>query len=123
MLIVTPEVGSDHKVKPRVSVLTPAFEATRARQLPIPAQGNLSFYEWPEDVDPYKVAISAFSGQQGIVYVDGAVRKFIADGLASAGGSVLSAPLELRSLRERKSPAELDIIRCASEVNASTLQL
>ncbi|KAL5490262.1 hypothetical protein ACEPAI_5095 [Sanghuangporus weigelae] len=118
LLIVAPEVGSDAKVNPRVSALTPSFEATRARTLSIPAQNNVSFFEWPEDANPYEIAISALSDKKGPIFVDGSIRKFIADGLASVrpGSEVVSAPLQVRSLRETKSPAELDIIRCANEV-------
>lgn len=118
LLIIAPEVNSDGKVKPRISVLTPAFEATRARTLPIPSQEDISFLEWAEEANPYEIAIPAFTGSQGTVYVDGTIRKFIADGLSSAlpNNAVSSAPLEVRSLRERKSSAELDIIRCVNEV-------
>lgn len=119
LLIVSPEIGSDAMVKPRVAVLTPSFEATRARMLSIPAKNNVSYFEWPEDADPYEIAVSALSDKKGTIFVDGSIRKFIADGLATAspGSEVLSAPSEVRSLRERKSPAELDIIRCANEVS------
>ncbi|EJD05791.1 Creatinase/aminopeptidase [Fomitiporia mediterranea MF3/22] len=118
LLIITPDSESNGSVNPRVSILTPSFEATRARLLAVPAQGNVSFFEWPEDVNPYEIAVSALSDRTGPIYIDGGMRKFIADGLASAlpNNTVLSAPLEIRSLRERKSPAEIELLRCASEV-------
>lgn len=120
LLIIAPVIGTDGKVKPSVSVLTPAFEATRARTLHIPSQEDISFFEWAEEANPYEIAIPALTKtRQGAIYVDGAMRKFIADGLASAlpNSAVLSAPLKIRSLRERKSSAELDIIRCVNEVS------
>ncbi|KAI5122038.1 hypothetical protein M0805_006023 [Coniferiporia weirii] len=118
LLIVAPELVNG-SVKPLVSVLTPTFEATRSKLLPIVAKDNVSYFEWPEDADPYSIAVSAIPpGNSGDVFVDGSMRKFVVDGLDNAlpKSNVLSAPLEIRSLRERKSPAEINILRCANEV-------
>ncbi|KAH8117304.1 Creatinase/aminopeptidase [Phellopilus nigrolimitatus] len=122
LVIVSPELVDD-VVEPRISILTPTFEATRAKLLPV-ATENASFFEWPEDTDPYKTAISAFAGNNGDVYVDGAMRKFVADGLAKAlpEQKVFSAPLEIRSLRERKSTEEIKILRCANEVTLMAIR-
>ncbi|TDL27293.1 Creatinase/aminopeptidase [Rickenella mellea] len=120
LLVVTPR-SVDGDITAHVSIVTPAFEATRARHsLPIAAD-DVVFAEWEEDADPYTVAVStlaAGSGGDGCVFVDGAVRKFIADGLADAApkSKVLSAPLVIRQLRERKSATEIDIMRCVNEV-------
>lgn len=123
LLVITPETNgtnSSSEVRPRVSVLTPTFEATRAKLLPVPAQLDITYVDWPEDANPYEIATELIIGKRdGDIYVDGAMRKFIADGLAAAlpNNKVASAPLEIRTLRERKSPAEIDILRCANEVN------
>lgn len=122
LLIISPEV-IDGIVHPKISIVTPTFESTRAKLLPISSE-NVAFLEWPEDSSPYETAVSAFSGRKGNVYVDGMMRKFVADGLAAAAPSrkVLSAPLEVMSLRQRKSPAEIRLLRCANEVNATQIE-
>ncbi len=108
-----------------VSVLTPAFEATRARGLPIPSGKEIAYPEWPEDANPYEIAVSAIPGLKasdgttGKIFVDGAMRNFVVDGLQEAVGTharVSSAPVEVRRLRERKTEEELDIMKCVNEV-------
>ena len=126
LLIVTPSLSptdsGSSSVKANISILAPAFEASRAKLLPIPSASDISWPLWPEEIDPYKVAVSAISGlKHGTVFVDGAARHFIVEGLQkAAGGSVkvVSAPVEIRRLRERKSPEELEIMKCANEVRA-----
>lgn len=119
LLIISPEVDSHEQVHAKVSILTPAFEATRAKLLSIPSKGGLTYPAWPEDVNPFEVAISTVSQfGQGSIYVDGMVRSFILDGLqkATAHSQVITAPVEVRRLRERKSAEELEIMKCANEV-------
>lgn len=120
LLIVTPALESG-AVKGNISILTPTFEATRARLLPVPSDEDIGYPEWPEDVDPYEVAVSAIPSLKegnGIIYVDGSMRQFVVDGLqrAAAGSQVAIAPVEIRRLRERKSEEELAIMKCVNEV-------
>ncbi|KAI0063463.1 peptidase M24 [Artomyces pyxidatus] len=124
LLLVAPRVSADGTVEPRIAVLTPTFEATRARLLPVPAEGAVVYPEWPEDVDPYQVAVDALGVGDGTIFVDGSVRHFVVDGLAAAAPSarVLSAPVEIRQLRERKSAEELEIMRCANEVTVLAIR-
>lgn len=128
LLIVTPHdaqsVTNGTQTHAHVSVLAPAFEETRARLLTIPAPGDgARFATWPEEGDPYAVAlreVSDASGLKGgVVFVDESVRFFIADRLRAAAGArfdVRIAPPEVRALRERKSVAELALMTCANEV-------
>ncbi|KLO14165.1 Creatinase/aminopeptidase [Schizopora paradoxa] len=115
-------------VNAKVTILTPSFEKTRAKLLPVPSADDTAYVEWPEDASPYEVAAAALRQQQqisgGTVFVDGSIRKFIADGLAKAlpGTKVVSAPPEIRQLRERKSPAEIELLRCANEVTLLALR-
>lgn len=105
-----------------MSILTPSFEATRAKLLPIPSLSNITYPEWPEHADPYVAALSVISKtSKGPIYVDGATRLFIVDGLQKAAPftTVQSAPVEIRRLRERKSKEELEIMKCANEVSCS----
>lgn len=122
LLIVSPVVDDHGEVQANISVLSPKFETTRAKLLPIPGQSPPNFFEWAEDTDPYAVAVSTIHnlGSKPI-YVDDSVRLFIAEGLqkASAGNLVASAPVAIRLLRERKSSEEIDILKCANEVSCA----
>lgn len=119
LLIISPEVDSHEQVHAKVSILTPTFEATRAKLLSIPSESDLTYPSWPEDVNPFEVAVSAVAQLgEGTIYVDGMMRSFILDGLqkATTSARVLTAPVEVRRLRERKSAEELEIMKCANEV-------
>ncbi|KAH9934675.1 peptidase M24 [Fomitopsis serialis] len=119
LLIVSPRLDSHDQVHAQVSILTPAFEATRAKLLSIPSSDEISYPSWSEDVDPFEVAVSAVPLlKEGTIYVDGMTRSFVLDGLqkAAAQSNVLTAPVEIRRLRERKSTEELEIMKCVNEV-------
>ncbi|KZT28494.1 peptidase M24 [Neolentinus lepideus HHB14362 ss-1] len=128
LLVISPSVEStggadgDYGVQAKLSILTPTFEATRAKLLHVPSTYAIEYAEWPEDADPYEVAIAnilpSLKSGNGTIYVDGSTRNFIVDGLKAAApqSTVLSAPVEVRQLRERKSKAELDILKCVNEV-------
>ena len=135
------EQGRAHvNVEPEVIVLAPKFEGTRARRLPIQAR-RVKFVEWPEEGNPYVALLSALnlvpsSSIQGIsesdderfgdttIFVDPMIRKFIADGVEEAADpsvhvNVLSAPKDVRRLREQKQAEEIEVLRCANEVSRS----
>lgn len=110
---------------PRILLLTPKFETSRAKQLVIPSAKahGLEFIEWAEDEDPYQVlyehVFQPGSGKLGSrkVVMDGQTRLFVAQGLSRAGFvSGPEVPDDVAQLRERKSDAELDIMKCVNEV-------
>ena len=116
LLIISP----DASLRPNVTILTPAFEESRARLMTVPTRNPVSYATWKEEVSPYEVAVGAIpslvAGKP--VFVDGEMRTFILDGLSKVTPStpVLSAPVEIQRLRQRKSIRELEIMRCANEV-------
>uniref|UniRef100_A0A8H7Y5C0 Peptidase M24 domain-containing protein n=1 Tax=Psilocybe cubensis TaxID=181762 RepID=A0A8H7Y5C0_PSICU len=135
LLIISPEISESmdgQKILPRVTVLTPKFESARARMLPVPSpNGTVHYVEWAEEENPYAVVLSALpmstagSSKSRTIFVDNSIRKFIVDGLLRASEpqrnstvpavEVLSAPLDITQMRERKSEAELQILKCANE--------
>lgn len=119
LLLLSPNIEDDGTVTPQISLLTPSFEATRAKLLPLPAK-EVSYPEWPEEVDPFGVAVRALPPLHdgAKIFVDGSIRNFIVDGMQKAApqANVLTAPVEIRSIRERKSATELEIMKCANEV-------
>ncbi|KAI0957418.1 hypothetical protein AcW1_005817 [Taiwanofungus camphoratus] len=125
LLIISPELDAEQQVHARISILTPAFEATRAKLLPIPSASGIAYPAWPEDVDPYAVAVSVIPGlSQATIFVDGSTRNFVVDGLNKAAphSNVLTAPVEIRRLRERKSQEELEIMKCVNEVTVLAIR-
>ncbi|KAF9567608.1 Creatinase/aminopeptidase [Agrocybe pediades] len=167
LLIISPIIsqsksGSDSastEIRPQVTILTPKFEATRARMLPVPSAGGaVRYMEWAEEANPYAAALSAIaqsflpgntlstipSASAVTIFVDNSIRTFIVDGLLDQGlesysrqvsssarnsttlmanvdnneirkVNVVSAPLEITQMRERKSKAELQILKCVNE--------
>ncbi|KAF7975300.1 hypothetical protein HWV62_10072 [Athelia sp. TMB] len=126
LLIVSPDTANLGEA--RITVLTPAFEASRAKLLPIPSASKIDYVEWAEDRNPYDVALRALAQEQGQdsqrIFVDGDIRHFIVDGLQDAAPSftIVSAPTEVRSLRERKSQTEIELMKCANEVTVLAIR-
>lgn len=82
----------------------------------------MQYIDWAEDQDPYQAAFRGLglsATSDATIFVDSGIRKFVADGLEAVGPNirVLSAPREITSLRERKSPHELELMKCANEVS------
>ncbi|KAJ7702316.1 peptidase M24, structural domain-containing protein [Mycena rosella] len=122
LLIITPQqIGGE--VEAKVSVLTPVFEAPRAKMLPISSE-DVTFIEWAEESNPYEHVMSILPDAPGSVFVDGYIRNFIVDGLREAQphATVSSAPYEIKRLRERKSPAEIELLQCVNEATVLSIR-
>ncbi|KZV75761.1 Creatinase/aminopeptidase [Peniophora sp. CONT] len=114
LLIVSPNVSSD-TVTPKVTILTPTFEETRAKGLALVGE-DIDYVSWAEYENPFEVAVGAgVLSASAPVYVDGMTRQFIVAGLQAQGARVEVAPTEIKLLRERKRPAEIEILKCANE--------
>jgi Xaa-Pro aminopeptidase len=133
------DTAAHNSAKPETIVLAPKFESSRARQLPVRAS-QLTFVEWEEEENPYHTLLAALGletddsdsdadtmtkSKRATIFVDPMIRKFIADGIQEAAPStldlkVVSAPKEIRLLRERKEPEEIEILRCANEVGCAS---
>ncbi|KAL1669318.1 peptidase M24, structural domain-containing protein [Schizophyllum commune] len=124
LLLMVAPTGSGDDVVADITVLTPKFEATRAKLLPIPAGANLSYVSWAEEANPYEIAASAFAAAPTTVYVDPSIRHFIVDGFQKAlpDAKVVIAPNSVRQLRERKTPAELELMKCVNEATLLALR-
>ncbi|KAI0362285.1 peptidase M24 [Trametes cingulata] len=125
LLIVQPRKDEHGDIRANISILTPAFEETRAKLLPIPSYAGVTYTAWPEDHSPFSHALSVLPSLAGAsVYVDGSVRTFITDGLQKAApeARVSAAPVEIRRLRERKSSEEIDIMKCVNEATVLAIR-
>lgn len=100
-----------------IHLLTPSFEATRIKLLPIPSASDIVFAEWSEDVNPYEVAVSALSPHvegHGTIFVDGSIRHFIVDGLIGVA-SKFKVLWKLDTYVKGDSLAEIEPMKCANE--------
>ncbi|RPD66302.1 peptidase M24 [Lentinus tigrinus ALCF2SS1-7] len=125
LLIIQPQTDDEGTVRANVSILTPSFEETRAKMLPIPSDAGVTYTAWPEDVNPFATALALVPNlDDATIYVDGDVRTFVTDGLqkTAPGAKVLNAPVEVKRLRERKSSEELDIMKCVNEVTVLAIR-
>ncbi|KAH9901090.1 peptidase M24 [Cubamyces lactineus] len=125
LLIVQPAVDDHGTIRANISILTPAFEETRARLLPIPSESGVTYTAWPEDHSPFSKTLSLLPSLTDVsIYVDGDVRTFVADGLQKAAPKavVSNAPIGIKRLRERKSPEEIDILKCVNEATVLAIR-
>jgi hypothetical protein len=108
---------------PHLTILTPSFEATRAKLLPL-AANKVSWVEWPEHEDPYATLLSSLPThvRSKPIFIDGGVRHLIATGLSRAGADVQAAPAAVIAIRERKSPAEIKIMKCVNEATVLAIR-
>ncbi|KAJ3821175.1 peptidase M24, structural domain-containing protein [Lentinula raphanica] len=115
LLIITPHLVNDSQVEAKVSILTPHFEATRAKLLPVPSE-DVNYIEWREEENPYEVAASVLPMRK-TVYLDDSARLFISSGFQQAlqHAQVSPSPSEIREIRQRKSKAEIELLKCANE--------
>lgn len=135
LVVITPEVvhapmASDKpEVEPKVTVITPRFEAARASLLHIPTpdtQRGVILAEWAEDANPYEVVADTIAPFHPTTYkptrvlVDEGARFFVVDGIGTAvsklGYQVHNTPPEIAAIREHKTKEEIEILRCANEV-------
>jgi Xaa-Pro aminopeptidase len=129
LLMITPlvqelqgEGETQSVITPRVSIITPQFESSRARLLQVPASGNVTFIEWAESEDPYEAVLSVLHTEYQLperrwIFMDEDTRYFVVDGIKHRAPDFIveSSPVQIRSLRERKSKAELALLRCVNE--------
>lgn len=103
------------------TIITPAFEATRAReslkQANLPTTIQPDIVEWLEYKSPFESLPTLFPNSQRVI-VEQNARLFIYQGVSESlsDTTVDMAPRSIRMLRMIKSSAELDIMRCANTV-------
>ncbi|OBZ75936.1 ATP-dependent rRNA helicase RRP3 [Grifola frondosa] len=117
--------GSHWHLSERPFLLIVSPQTTRAKLLPIPSASEISYAAWPEHENPFAIALSAIPNfEGGTIFVDGSMRTFVTDGLqkAAAQVQVLSAPVEVRRLRERKSKEELEILKARQQVTVLAIR-
>ncbi|CAA20739.3 X-Pro dipeptidase [Schizosaccharomyces pombe] len=102
-------------VASRIYFLVPKFELPRAKEL-VGKNIDAKYITWDEDENPYQVLYDRLGPLK--LMIDGTVRNFIAQGLQYAGFTTFGVSPRVASLREIKSPAEVDIM---SRVNIATV--
>ncbi|KAF4578528.1 hypothetical protein EYR36_000335 [Pleurotus pulmonarius] len=116
LFIVTPsESDATGDVTANVSILTPKFEAARAKLLPLSPS---AYIQWAEEDNPFAVLSAALRiPTNATAYVDANARLFVADGLQRAlpQARIRTPPPQIVEIRERKTDEEIAILACANE--------
>ncbi|KAJ9102514.1 hypothetical protein QFC21_002914 [Naganishia friedmannii] len=144
LLIEYRKVANSQESVPILTVLTPAFEASRAKLLDLPGiekDTEVNFVEWKEEEDWAQVLVrhldrrdgSTAQGAAGLhLHFDPAVRTFIPAGIARAAASaqiedhvdlsVDVADPRILSVRERKSAEEIAVLKCGNELTLEAIR-
>ncbi|KAG0374632.1 hypothetical protein BGX24_010157 [Mortierella sp. AD032] len=149
LLVVQAKKDKTDTVLTRTTIVTPAFEASRARQKMIPG-ASYTIKTWEEGASAYKVVrevldtpwagtdpiddededeeMSHMKPKKDIeyVYIDPDMRQFVATGLAdSLNNSERKVEIANRNiilLREQKSAHEIEILRCVSTTTVNVIR-
>jgi len=114
----------------KITILTPAFEESRARLLKLPDEiaERVTWVSWTEDESPYAALVCALGPVE--IVIDPDVRHFIAAGIRGAQGNERSRSREqmrdvraaVASIREVKEEREVGLLRCANEATLHAIR-
>ncbi|CEP13668.1 hypothetical protein [Parasitella parasitica] len=120
--LVVLQLDNDEPTGIRTTIISPAFEATRAldslKKANLPKEISPNIVEWLEFESPYDALKKVFGSNSNRIIVEEDARLFIYQGIANGlqESDVYMAPESIRMLRMVKSEAELEIMRCANTV-------
>jgi hypothetical protein len=132
---VTSRQGDEEEQAGKVVMLTPKFEADRARLIDLAGVKNthheVVYVEWEESANPFDVLVQHFSRNTSSAqqtrrtfHLDPYARSFILAGITTASKhldwAVVVAEPSLVG-RERKSADEIELLRCANQVRPACL--
>jgi Xaa-Pro aminopeptidase len=108
------------------TIVTPAFEATRAQkalgEANLPADIKPTMVEWLEYKSPFEAVQKVLTNTSHVI-VEQNARLFVYDGIAKLGQQkVTMAPRSIRMLRMIKSQAELKIMKCVNTLTELTIR-
>lgn len=141
---VTSESNSQQQINSHLSILSPSFEVSRGKGLPLALTdeefNEVDWVAWKEEENPYEIMLKhlvTLSQNNSLIryttltiQIEENARQFISNGLEQAiksleiqsSTSIEFASLEIREQRMRKSEAELQIQRCASKITLDSLR-
>ncbi|KAI8638835.1 peptidase M24, structural domain-containing protein [Parasitella parasitica] len=120
--LVVLQLDDDEPTGIRTTIISPAFEATRAldslKKANLPKEISPDIVEWLEYESPYGALKKVFGSKSNRIIVEEDARLFVFQGIVDGLGEsdVYVAPESIRMLRMVKSEAELEIMRCANTV-------
>ncbi|KAH6894218.1 peptidase M24, structural domain-containing protein [Thelonectria olida] len=123
LMLIMPETASNGTVSAKTAYLSPHFEEGRVRMLGIPSrEEDLDIVIWEEHWNPYETLLNSrlFAGRSKppTLMADEEMRDYIVRGLASVGFKTVGLTPEAELVRQRKSPAEVELLRA---VNTGTV--
>lgn len=99
-----------------VVIVTPEFEAPRAKLHPLPESVHVTWLAWAESESPYTTLAKHFPDRP--VVLDPQVRTFIGDGIRKKT-QVKTIPV---TLREHKDTLEIGLMRCANQFTLQAIK-
>ncbi|KAI2606677.1 metallopeptidase family M24 [Hypoxylon sp. NC1633] len=124
LMLILPQTSASGEVTAKTAFLSPHFEEGRVRMLGIPSrEEELDIVIWEEHWNPYQTLMKshlfANTGEATLkIMVDEEMRDFIVRGLDAAGFETVGLSAEVELVRQRKSPAEIELLRA---VNTGTV--
>lgn len=127
-MLILPETNSTTgAVQAKTAFLSPHFEEGRVRMLGIPSRdAELDIVVWEEHWNPYTTLLDShlFAGSAQdqsppTLMVDEEIRDYIVRGLDAAGFRTAGLDAAAELVRQRKTPAEVALLRA---VNAGTVE-
>ncbi|WVQ79581.1 hypothetical protein IAT38_001681 [Cryptococcus sp. DSM 104549] len=121
-------VSASPSGEPRVTLLTPAFEALRASLIHLPedVKERATWVEWREDQSPYAVLADVLGAETEVeaFFLDGMARQFVCEGLRAVlreeTGEGVKTDVGL--IRERKDVREVWLLRCANQMTLHAIR-
>ena len=123
-MLVLPETSENGPVRAKTAFLSPHFEEGRVRMLGIPSRDTeLDIVVWEEHWNPYTTLLEsrlfADLGRNPRLMMDEEIRDYIVRGLDGAGFDTVGLNPAVELVRQRKSPAEVELLRA---VNTGTVE-
>jgi Xaa-Pro aminopeptidase len=122
-MLIIPETAPNGTVSAKTAYLSPHFEEGRVRMLGIPSrEDDLDIVIWEEHWNPYETLLNSRlfkdRSKTPTLMADEEMRDYIVRGLASVGFKTVGLTPEAELVRQRKSPAEVELLRA---VNTGTV--
>ncbi|KAF9435956.1 hypothetical protein BGZ76_005148 [Entomortierella beljakovae] len=145
LLIVQAALDKHNKVVTKITIVAPAFEASRAKQYVLPG-ADVTIRTWEEGGSAFRVVRQVLdipvtdeendddvNGKKKpkpkdpeTVYIDPDMRQFVSFGIAneieSSSRSVEIADHSIALLRMRKSSQEVEILKCVSQTSVKVIR-
>lgn len=130
LLVVQPSHSPEGGIAANTTMLVPAFEEARARQLQLPLDEDTTWLRWEEHENPFQVLANYLSSsttpsqQPPKAILGDEIRLFIAQGLSNSDLQILPYDYssEVALVPQRKSPREIALLRAVNTLTVNAIR-